>query len=473
MNQALSKRQSQTEPRLDPAGQTHPTRPTRRRLLAALSGASAIGTVPALVSCAQGAGGTGAGGETLTLSKTPVTLRALVRAGTDGHVRWFKQQTPAIFEKERPTVKVEFEEVTAGTIAEKLLVLASGDSVPDIVWLGVVADGGRGGITKGILRPLDPVMKADKFNANVYWKQALDMFSYQGQVYGIPRAGHFGCHVIYVNQALARRAGIQVPLADGSWTTDQLTTWARQLTRPEEEVWGWQPTVAIQECGLHWVRTFGGDLFSADGRRLMLDTAQSQAGLQWMYDSRFKDQVNDNLRANGRTLFQQGKLAFMQGTPGIVAEYSAPNQQFVSFEWGATIAPRHTGTGTRGTMFGGGALSISKQTKLVAESWEWIKWITNKDNGVLQVAGGAGSPGARDDVWGDPRLAQINPIYGLIQRTYKTPGPTHLPWNDTYFDLTALVNTKLNDFWDGKTGLSATVQAITAEAAPILQKPPA
>jgi ABC-type glycerol-3-phosphate transport system substrate-binding protein len=109
----------------------------------------------------------------------------------------------------------------------------------------------------------------------------------------------------------------------------------------------------------------------------------------------------------------------------------------------------------------------------VAESWEWVKWITNKDNGVLQVAGGAGSPGAREDVWGDPRLAQISPIYGLIQRTFKTPGPTHLPWNETYFELTALVNARLNDFWDGKSGLTATVQGITAEAAPILQKPPA
>ena len=141
-----------------------------------------------------------------------------------------------------------------------------------------------------------------------------------------------------------------------------------------------------------------------------------------MADARYRLQTTDNLRANARDLFQKGKLAFMQGTPGVVAEYSAPGQQFVGFEWGATIAPRHPTTGTRGTMFGGGALSISTQTRLLAESWAWIKWITNKDNGVLQVAGGAGSPGAREDVWGDPRLAQINPIYGLIQRTYKTPG---------------------------------------------------
>lgn len=166
---------------------------------------------------------------------------------------------------------------------------------------------------------------------------ALDMFSYHGQVYGIPRAGHFGCHVIYVNQVLARRAT----------------------------------------------------------------------------------------------------------------------------------------TGKRGTMFGGGALSLSKQTKLAVEGWEWVKWITNKENGVAQVAGGAGSPGARDDVWGDPRLAQISPIYGLIQRTYRTPGPTHLPWNETYFELLALINPTLNKLWDGKTGLRDTVQTIAAEAAPILQKAPA
>jgi multiple sugar transport system substrate-binding protein len=445
---------------------------TRRTLGRQMSAVAAAGVASAIAAgCGIGAGSTP--GETLTLSKTPVQLRALVRAGTDGHVKWFKQQTPAIFEKEHPNVRVQFEEVTGGTIAEKLLVLAAGDSVPDLVWLGVVADGGRGGITKGVLRPLDAVLKADKFNAGVYWKQALDMFSWQGQIYGIPRAGHYGCHVIYVNQAMAKRAGVRVPIADGNWTTDDLVTMAKQMTRADEEVWGWQPQVPIEECGRSWLRTFGGDLFSADGKKMPLDSAESLAGLQFMHDARFKHQTTNNLRANARMLFQQGKLAFMQGTPGIVAEYSAPGQQFVTFEWGATIAPKHPTTGTRGTMFGGGALSISKQSKYVAESWEWIKWITNKDNGVLQVAGGAGSPGARDDVWGDPRMAQINPIYGLIQKTYKTPGPTYLPWNDTYFELTALTNTKLNDLWEGKTSLREAVQAITSEAAPILAKQPA
>ncbi|MBI3970160.1 MAG: sugar ABC transporter substrate-binding protein [Chloroflexi bacterium] len=444
---------------------------TRREMALRTTAPMAAGGI--LAGCVPGTGSGSGGGEALQKSKAPVTVRVLTRASSDGHTRWFKERTPKVFEPQHPTIEVEFEEVSGMTIAEKLLVLAAGDSVPDVVWLGVVADGGRGGITKGVLRPLDPVMKAGKFDPGVYWKAAREMFSYQGQLYGIPRAGHYGCHVIYVNQELVKRAGIQVPIADANWTTDDLINWAKRTTRAEEGIWGWQPNVAIQECGLHWLRTFGGNLFSEDGKKVLLDAAQAQAGLQWVYDARFKHQTTDNLRANGRQLFQQGKLVFNQATPGLVAEYSAPTQQFVKFDWAATVAPKHASTGTRGTMFGGGALSISKQTKIVAEAWEWIKFITNKENGVLQVAGGAGSPGARDDVWSDPRLAQISPIYGLIQKTFKTPGPTYLPWNETYFELIALVNGKLNDYWDGKAGLRETVQAITSEAASILAKPPA
>ena len=74
-------------------------------------------------------------------------------------------------------------------------------------------------------------------------------------------------------------------------------------------------------------------------------------------------------------------------------------------------------------------------------------------------------------MWGDARLAQINPTYGLIQRTCKTPGAAHLPWNETYFDLVHLVNAKLNDLRDGKTAQRETVQAIVSESAPILGKP--
>jgi multiple sugar transport system substrate-binding protein len=439
------------------------------RTVTALTGAGALG---ALSGCGLGATSTG-GGAGLQLSKTPVTVRVLTRAGTDAHTRWFKTITPQAFEPAHPMIKVEYDEVSGMTIAEKLLVLAAGDSVSDVVWLGIVADGGRGGVTKGILRPLDPIVKADKFNVNVFWKMALDLFAYQGQLYGIPRTGHFGCHVAYINLDLAQKAGVKVPVADANWTTDDLATWGKQMTRPDDGQWGWQPNVGINECGMVWLRTFGGDLFSADGKKLLIDTAEAQAGLQFMADARYRYQTTENLRGDSAKLFEAGKLAIMQNTPGQLAQYTTPNQQLVKFNWAATVLPRHPVTGKRGTQFGGGSLALSKQSKVAAEGWEWIKFITSKENGVLQVAGGAGTPGGRDDVWSDPRLAAISPVYGLIQKVYKSPGPTYIPWNESYFDVVALVTAKLNDFWDGKAGLRDTVQAITREAAPLLERPPA
>ena len=81
---------------------------------------------------------------------------------------------------------------------------------------------------------------------------------------------------------------------------------------------------------------------------------------------------------------------------------------------------------------------------------------------MLQVAGGAGSP-APGRRGATPGLAQISPLYGLIQRTFRTPDRcTSL--ERTYFELTALVNTRLNELWDGRSRLSATVQAVAAEA---------
>ena len=48
----------------------------------------------------------------LQLSKTPVTVRVLTRASTDGHTRWFKTITPQAFEPAHPTIKVEYDEVS-------------------------------------------------------------------------------------------------------------------------------------------------------------------------------------------------------------------------------------------------------------------------------------------------------------------------------------------------------------------------
>ena len=224
--------------------------------------------------------------------------------------------------------------------------------------------------------------------------------------------------------------------------------WGKALTRADDGQWGRQPNPAMEECGLTWVRTFGGETFSADGKRVTLDSAEAMAGLEYMADAPFQAPDHGQPARQRTGALPAGKGGPPAGHAGLVVEYTAPNQAFVAFEWAIRAPPAPGQRGKWGTMFGGSALTISRQTKHVAESWEWVKFMANKENGVLQVAGG-GSPGCREDVWSDPRLAQLSPVYGLIQRTYKTPGPVHLPWNESYFELIALINARLNPVWDG------------------------
>lgn len=449
---------------------------TRRRVLLSRRGA---------VLATAGASGTGIlaacgvsrdGSAQRRAALAPVTIAVLTRAGPFGHTGWYKDVTTRVFESEFPHIKVEWDEATGGgVVAQKLITHGSAGTLPEVSWVNAVGDGGHGGIARGNFTPLDPLIKADKFDRGVFWKAGLDVMSHKGQLYALPTHGHFGANVFYVNLQLTKRAGIDVPLADASWTTDHLIDMARRVTRADQDEWGFWPSADIGQAGVMFLRTFGGDFLSADGTRCLLDTAEAQAALDWLWATQHRFRVIDNLRgAGGNTpKFESGKLAFMNGTPGLVAEWKTPGQQRVKHELGITVVPRHATTGKRGTQVNAPAMGLTGQAKQPAAGWEWIKFITNKENGVNQVQGGAGSPGARNDVWTDERLHKFDPIYRLMERIYRQPGPVHLPPNATWFDVTAEVNKTLNQLWDGQIAVRDAAQHATRQAHAILDRGPA
>lgn len=458
---------SQADGESPPAVPTVPAARARRRAVVTAAALS-----PLLAAC----GATPGQEAKRAAIQGPVSITVLTRAGPFGHTGWYKDVTPRVFEKQLPNVKVEWDEATGSgvTVAQKLLTLASGGTPPDVSWLNAVGDGGHGGIAKGIFQPLDPLMKADKFDRSPYWKAGLDVMSQKGQLYGLPTHGHYGASIMYVNLQLTKAAGISVPLADAAWTTDQLIDMAKRVTRPEKGEWGFWPGTAIGQEGVMWLRTFGGDFLSADGKRCLLDTAEAQAALTWLWGTQHQFQVIDNLRASdGSTKrFEEGKLAFMNQTPGLVAEWKKPGQERVKHELGITVVPRHPQTGKRGTQVNAPAMALCKDAKQPAAGWEWIKFITNRDNGVDQVQGGAGSPGARHDVWTDERLHKFDPVYRLIERVYREPGPVHLPHNATWFEATDVVGKTLAQLWEGKMSVREAAQEATRQAQAILDRGP-
>ena len=127
-----------------------------------------------------------------------------------------------------------------------------------------------------------------------------------------------------------------------------------------------------------------------------------------------------------RGLFAMGKLAMHNTTPGLVAEYKKPGQTEVTFPVGIALFTKGK-DGKRGTQASGSGMGLTKTDKQAAV-WEWLKFVSNKDNGVEQVFGGAGSPGGRTDVWNDPKLLkERDPIYSTVIKAYPQGAGSPVP----------------------------------------------
>jgi multiple sugar transport system substrate-binding protein len=437
----------------------------RRALTAGVAGVSGA----AIAACGPAAGTPAA---QPTRARGPVTIEVVTRAGVaspTGHSQFYDKRARAIFTPET-NITVTFIDAQPH-VGEKLTVMAAGGTLPDAAWFGVVADGnaGREQATKGIFKALDDLIKKDqRFDKSPYFKALLDVFSIGGKLYALPTHGHYGTNVLYYNKTMTRAAGINVP-DDGSWTIDDLIPAAQKLVKRDQDIWGYFSPWGFSEFGVFYVRQFGGEFLDEAGRKVLLDSSEARAGLEWIYNAQAKFQTIDkHYRDDGKganVLFVEGKLGFVNWTPGFVAEWKSPGPNQISpangkFELGIALFPKGPG-GRRGTQASGSGMGITKLDKVEA-TWEWLKFVTNKENGVEQVFGGAGSPGGRVDVWQDPKLLAFDPIYSTIVKAFpQGAGSLRYSANFRYAELVSAVNKELEAYFRNQTSLAdATAKAV-------------
>jgi ABC-type glycerol-3-phosphate transport system substrate-binding protein len=405
-----------------------------------------------------------------------VTIEIVTRSGVaspTGHSQFYAQRARSVF---TPATDITVEFVDAQpNVGEKLSILAAAGTLPDGAWFGVVADGnaGREQAAKGIFKPLDDLARRDQsFDLKPYFAAMLDAFSVEGKLYALPTHAHYGTNVLYYNRNLTRAAGVTIP-EDGNWTLDQLVEAAQKLTDRGADQWGFWPGWGFSEFGAFWVRTFGGEFLDEAGERSLIDSPQARQAFEWVHAAQARHQLIDDLfrevqgaplnLGGARGLFALGKLAMHAATPGLVAEYKKPGTDEVRFDVGIALMPTGPG-GRRGTQVSGSGMGITGTAKQEA-TWEWLKFVTDRENGVEQVFGGAGSPGGRTDVWNDPRLlTERDPIYAATIRAFpQGAGSLRLPANFRYAQVVNAVNAELTPYFQGQASLQdATSKAVQA-----------
>jgi multiple sugar transport system substrate-binding protein len=388
-----------------------------------------------------------------------------------GHSQWYANAAKTTF---TPETNITVNLIDADPdVTTKLTVLASGGTPPDGSWFATLADGsgGREQAIKGIFKPLDDYMKKDsKFDAKPYFKALIDLFTVNGKLFALTLMGHYGTNVLYYNRQKTSAAGVTIP-ADGSMSVDDFVAAGQKLVNKGNDMWAFWPDLAAAEFGAFWVRQFGGELLDDAGKKCLIESPEARAGLEWVYNCSTKFQLIDNqYRTDSKDAMfeQQGKLAARSQTPGLASEYKKPNQTRVNFDLGIALFPKGPkGHGTQGSGSGIGMTKTDKQ----AAVWEWIKFITNKENGYLQVPGGAGSPGGRTDVWNDPRMLAYDPIYSNIIKAYpQGAGAIRWPANSRRVDFLKAIDDNLAPYFKGETSLSdATSKAAQAANAILSQ----
>jgi multiple sugar transport system substrate-binding protein len=423
---------------------------TRRGVLQ-LSGmlAATAGSALALSACGAPQGGTTANtGNPQSLP--PATIRFHHRGGTipSQEPTLYAEQLPA-FQAKHPNIKVAEEGFTGEDYYTKITVLSAGGTLGDVMWTSVGGGGIYNLVAQKMLLPLDTIIAREKLDLGQYYKNCIDGLKREGKLYSLPFKAHPGVGPLFYNETEFTRTGAGIP--DKTWTLDRFLDAAKRVTNPAQGVYGYNPMVT-QKTILTFVRAFGGELLDPEGKKSMINSAQSTAAITWMYEAFTKHNIAPQpkwLTAQGLTAdtaFTTGKL--MSGKWGTSFQLTAANNVKDSFKWFATIHPKGPG-GVPGSDYEIDGDSVTQVSKFPEQGFQLVKWLTSQEAGI-RLGEIGGTVGGRPDVYKSERLLK-DPVRKVFLEAMETAQPGRPLFNTRMAEYEKEIQDSLLPAFNGET----------------------
>jgi len=254
-------------------------------------------------------------------------------------------------------------------IPTKLATAIAGGEPPDAVRLGGPSVNSLF-IDKGHAAPLDDW---DPKIGTYDWVPAVQRaVTRQGKMYAMPV--NSGCYAFLYNKDLYEASGLDPEKPPT--TLDQLLEYARKIAKPSEQIWGHYVLTApdadtggeIFEAML-WA--FGAKLVSEDGKKVIANSPEGVAALQWYHDLVQKHkampvkQVTEAIMLND---FLTGKVGSIFTTPALLARVAKAR-----FLAGAARLP--AGPKGQTAPIGFGTIMVFAKGKNKEAGWEFAKFI--------------------------------------------------------------------------------------------------
>ena len=334
-----------------------------------------------LVACAPAAPGAAPaaeGGEAAAPSADVITIRFMSRAGAENNVN-AQRVLDEDFTAQNANIKVSVEAAPDGWEQKLLAQMVAGEAV-DIfeAWGNIFFNWTERDLLQDVQAQVDRDLTDEVINDyNTFQWEGLVM---RGKRVGMPK--YINVMTVTFNKDIFDKYGVEYPPEDGDWNHDDYANMAQQLTegaRKEgnDAFWGgWKPAWSWDRFW-NTVYMFGGKIVDEKyGTKCLMDSEESQAGFQWMYDRIWTDNTFAQPAQIENTW---GDNALSPFFVGFIEDGTYPIGRDKNLGEVMKYDIRHvpTGpTGKRSVLGTTDAWSITKQTKQPEEAWKVLSFLS-------------------------------------------------------------------------------------------------
>jgi len=257
-----------------------------------------------------------------------------IDAGLKANIDGFKDKNPNL------TVTLETIPGWTAEYIPKILSMVSAGQIGDAVWYpprhrSAIA----WGVRYNVVRDLNPLAKAVNYDMGQFFKGAIDANTWDGKTYWMDYIGEPVTPLIAYNKTAVTKMGVGEPKDD--WTWDDLTTWAKSLTK--DGTFGYYRADAGDDSfgSAPYYRQWGVEFVDSTGKKAtLLDNRDAfVAALKYRYDLVNTWKVSPSPAAgtvNVTELIGSQKLIAGDVWPFRIQGYP---DAFKDFEWGFVLKP--------------------------------------------------------------------------------------------------------------------------------------
>jgi ABC-type glycerol-3-phosphate transport system substrate-binding protein len=377
--------------------------------------------------------------------------------------------TTDVVAKKYPSYKIEVQDSPGHEehFTKMLSLFAAGRSgdmgyiYPAQGWLGSFS-------AKGMFADHDSLVKSDNYDLKQFFDGAIKFSRVDGVLRALPWHAHAEHWTWFLNLNAFQEAGVKPPPLEPpyEWTIDQeIDMGTKLLKKSGDKVERFGISPKTDYIGLFMImRAFGGDLLGDDGKQIRLGEKPSRDAVKWIYDRMYKHKYTPTaaqMEGGDQQMFIAGKLAVLYG-PGSIGPVMWKSIGD-KFKMGVAVGPNGPPpTGQKAAGVGPNCLGLLNSSKNKDQAWQVLKEHVSQDAGVQKVLFGAGAPGGRPDSYDDPKLLEAFPGVKVVRYQLGFGWPENLPWNLRGREMTAAVQSTLDNVWLNKMtpdeGVDATIK---------------